>query len=324
MDAVARLDASPWEGGRLGLVVDGFWEDAEGLDRVGLYNAGAAADMEQGLFGGTTQLVGGARLDYNALYGWIHTFRCGLLQGLPHNRGTDSIFLNFADGFRAPTQEELDRAGELEPERGWELESGVRLSRLAPLTCQMTAFYREVTDAIPAGDTVENRPGISAAYGGEVELALGPFDEPYIYGTRARSGLLAFVWDFPLNLRADGSLVWETGPGGAAEPYFMARGTLGYADRFFQGDLVVTGEAVLTYFNRRPDLGYPGEPSVEPGPEDTTEQLTLDLNLRARVIDFDVSFRLNNLIGESQSYSTAGRLTEPIGFALTLSWFFYD
>jgi outer membrane receptor protein involved in Fe transport len=324
VDAVTRLDASLWEGGRLGLVADGFWDDAKGLDRVGLHGAGAAVDLEQGLFGGTTQLVGGARLDYNVLYGWIPTFRCGLLQGLPHDRGTDSLFLNYADGFRAPTEDELNRADGLDPERGWELESGVRLSRLAPLTCQLTAFYREVSDAILTGDTVENQPGTTTAYGGEVELALGPFSEPYVHGSRARSEPLAFVWDFPLNLRADGSLVWGTGSERVEGPYFMARGTLGYTDRFFQNDLTVTGEAVLTYFNRRPDLGYPGEPTVEPGPGDTTEQLTLDLYLRARVIDFDVSFRLNNLIGEAKSYSTAGRLTEPIGFALTLSWVFYD
>jgi len=324
VDAVTRLDALPWEGGRLGLVLDGFWEEAEGLDRVGLYDAGAAVDLEQGLFGGTTQLAGGARLDYYALYGWTPTFRCGILQGLPHNRGTDSLFLNFADGFRTPTEDELDRAGELEPERGWELESGVRLNRLAPLTCELTAFYREITDAILPGDTVCNQPGITAAYGGEVELALGPFSEPYIHGTRTRSEPLAFVWDFPINLRADGSLVWEKGPEQVTEPYFMVRGTLGYVDDFFQNDLVVTGEAVLTYFNRRPDLGYPGEPSVEPETDDTLEQLTLDLFLRARVIDFDVSFRLNNLIGAAKSYSTAGRLTEPIGFSLTLSWVLYD
>lgn len=325
VDAVTRLDALPWEGGRLGLTLNGFWEQAEGLDHVGLYGTGAAVDLEQGLFDGTTQLVGGARLDYNELYGWTPTFRCGLLQGLPHSRGTDALFLNFADGYRTPTEDELDRAEALEPELGWEMEGGVRLSRLAPLTCQLTAFYREITDAILAGDTVYNQPGISPAYGGEIELALGPFDEPYTHRTQARSEPLPFVWDFPLNLRADCSLVWEPNPETDTwEPYLMTQGSLGYVEKFFQNDLVVTGEAVLTYFNQRPDLGYPGEPSVAPGPDDTLEQLTLDLYLRARVIDFDISFRLNNLIGESKSYSTAGRLTEPLGFALTLSWVFYD
>jgi outer membrane receptor protein involved in Fe transport len=324
VDAVTRLNALPWEGGRLGFVLEGFWDDAVGLDRVGLYNAGAAVDVEQGLFGGTMQLAGGARLDYHPLYGWTPTFRCGLLQGLPHERGTDSVFLNFADGFRVPTEDELDRTDELDPERGWEAEGGVRLNRLAPLTCQLTAFYREITNAILPGDTVFNQSGITAAYGGEIELALGPFEEPYFHGTRARSGPLAFVWDFPLNLRAEGSLVWEEGPERSPDPYIMVRGTLGYTDRFFQNDLTLTGEAVLTYLNQRPDLAYPGEPSVEPGPDDTTEQLTLDLYLRARVIDFDISFRLNNLLGESKSYSTAGRLTEPFGFSLTLSWVLYD
>jgi outer membrane receptor protein involved in Fe transport len=326
VDVATRLDALPWEGARLGVLLDGFWEESEALEHVGPYNLGAALQLEQGLFGGMTQFVGGARVDRDERYGTTPTFRCGLLQGFAHAEGTDSIFLNYADGFRRPTEDELNRRPDLEPEVGWELEGGVRLSSPAPLTCQLTAFYREVSDAILPGDAVYNSPEVTPAYGGELELALGPSAEPYLHRATAGSAPTPVKWDFPLNLRTCCSVVWDGGlealSGG--QPYLMALGSLGYVDTFFQNDLTVSGEIVLTYLNERPNLAYPGEPSVEPDPTESLEHLNLDLYLRARVIDFDVSFRLNNLIGESRSYSTAGRLTEPIGFALTLSWAFYD
>ncbi len=327
IDAAARLDVSPWRGGRLGLILDGYREGSGNLQSLGPYNLGAALQLEQGFFGGMTQFVGGVRLDQNDRYPTMPTLRCGLLQGFSHLYGTDSVFVNFANGFRFPTAEELDRSlGLLDPETGWELEGGVRLSRLAPLTCQLTTFYREVTNAILPGDSVENRDEITTAYGGELELALGPFTKPYLHRATARSTPGSFGWDFPLNLRAGCSLVWDAGlePVSVEQPCFMLRGAVGFIETFFQNDLTLTASAVLTYLNQRPNLAYPGEPSVEPDPEGNLEHLTLDLYLRARVIDFDVSVRLNNLIGEAKEYSTAGRLTEPIGFALMLNWIFYD
>ncbi len=327
IDAATRLDVSPWRGGRIGLILDGFWEGSGNLQSLGPYNLGAALQLEQDFYDGMTQFIGGVRLDQNDSRPMMPTFRCGLLQGFPHLHGTDSVFVNFANGFRFPTDEERDRSlGHLDPEIGWELEGGVRVSRLAPLTCQLTTFYREVTNAILPGNLVENRAGVTTAYGGEIELALGPFANAYLHRATARSATGSFGWDFPLSLRAGCSLVWDTGvdPVSVKQPCFMVRGAAGFADTFFQDDLTLTTEAVLTYLNERPNLAYPGEPSVEPDPEGNLEHLTLDLYLRARVIDFDISLRLNNLIGEATEYSTAGRLTEPIGFTLTLNWVFYD
>ncbi|HDR06502.1 MAG TPA: hypothetical protein ENN88_02605, partial [Candidatus Coatesbacteria bacterium] len=199
VDVSTRLNTLPWDGGRLSVTLDGFWTQAEELDEVGLDNLGAALQLEQGLFGGMTQLVGAVRLDQNGLYGLTPTFRCGFLQGFPHPQGTDSFFINFADGLRLPTEEERERSSGLEPERGAQLESGVRLNSLAPFTGQLTAFYRQVSSAILPGETVVNREDVTEAYGGELELSLGPLPEPYIHRTQMRE---PDRWSFPLNLRA--------------------------------------------------------------------------------------------------------------------------
>ncbi|MBD3371885.1 MAG: TonB-dependent receptor plug domain-containing protein [Candidatus Coatesbacteria bacterium] len=320
-DGLLKLDLAPWRGARLGLTLDGWLEESTAYADDRLYRYGGALSLEQGLFEGLTQIVAAARYDEDSRCGGAPAFSLGFLQGLQHRLGLDSVFVNYADGHRPPSLEERQRAiGELEPERGWNLEAGLRVTRLDPLKLQLTGYYGGLADALSdEGAGLVNAAESRELYGGELELTLGHHDDPWIQGGIGRDQIEQKNDELrgsPLRLRLVGSLAWRDDKG----PWFMGRAALGYAGRFFQGDLTLTGEAHLSYANRILDTAYPGEPGTTPD----TDLFTLDLLIRARVIDFDISLRLNNLIGGGMEFDGLGRLTAPPGFHLSFSWVFYD
>lgn len=317
-DGLLRLDVVPWNGARLGLRLDGWLEEGDHFADERRAALGTALSCEQAFFDGLTQLNAGVRYDDDSAHGGFLGYRLGLLQGFSGGGVVDALFANLAAGRRPPTLEEEQRASSiLSPEVGLNGELGLRLSRLRPLELQLCGFYRRVDDAILPGDAVCNRDEPLDSWGGELELTLGAGEPPWLRVGLGRLQTEEGLRGSPLSLRLNASLVSSAV---YPRPLLASSLALAYRERFFHNDLTVSGEAVLNYLNYRPALGYPGEATRA----DERDLWTLDLFLRARVIDFDIGLRFNNLIGGGIETPGVGYTTEPLGVSFHFAWVFYD
>ncbi len=319
-NGLLRLDATLWNDGRFGLLLDGFHEYSLSFVEPDYWNLGGAVSFEQGFFGGLTQLHSALRYDQHSRFGGFFTGRGGLLQGLPHRHGTDALFVNFSTGYRLPSLEERSfSTAELLPETGWLAEAGLRFTRLAPLKLEFTAFQRQVENAILPGETVVNLTDSQTARGLEAELIFGL--DPLSVGSQSTRRAEDTDWTLPLNIRLSLSTVWENDD---PAPYHLARGTVGYQQQFFGGDLTARLESTTIWLSRLPNLGYPGLPDGAAEDYTNTASLTHDFALKLRLIDFELALRLNHLIGGDLTVDELGRITPPISFNASFAWVFYD
>ncbi|MCD4733623.1 TonB-dependent receptor plug domain-containing protein, partial [bacterium] len=279
INGLLRLNATPWSDGRFGLLLDGFQEYSLDFTESEYWNLGGGVSFEQGFFGGLTQLHSALRYDQHSYFGGFITGRGGLLQGLPHRHGTDAIFVNFSSGYRLPSLEERSFSNkELVPETGWLAEAGLRFTRFAPLKLEFTAFQRQVENAILPGETVVNQPSSQISRGLEAELLFGL--DPFSAGSQSTRPAEDASWTLPLNIRLSLSTVWEDDD---PAPYHLARGTIGYQQRFFSGDLTARLESTTSWLSRLPNLGYPGLPTDAAADYTNTAPLTHDFSLKLRL-----------------------------------------